>query len=67
MPQGNGHDDAIAPAFLTLRQAEAYSGLRKWQWVELIRRKKIESIMPFKKRLIPMTEINRILGISPQP
>jgi hypothetical protein len=67
MPRPNRDDDEIAPAFFTLRAAETYSGLRKWQWAELIRRKKIESVMPFKKRLIPKSEVDRILGISPQP
>ena len=56
--------DAIEPAFLTLRQAEAYSGLRRWQWAQLIREKKVESVMPFKKRLIPKSEVDRILGIK---
>jgi hypothetical protein len=52
----------IMPAYLTIRGAVAYSGLQPWQWRDLIRKKQIESVMPFKKRLIPMTEIHRILG-----
>ncbi len=56
----------IAPAFMTIRGAEAYTGLRQWQFRNLIRQNKIQSVMPFKKRLIPMSEINRILGIPPQ-
>jgi hypothetical protein len=63
-PKGNARGTP-APLVVSVRDATALTGWCEWQLHKLIREGKLKSCKPFGRRLIYMSEINRLLGIKP--
>ena len=57
----------IAPKFLGVAEAEAYSGISRWSWRRMAYSSRIASSKVGKRLLIPVSEIDRILAENYRP